>query len=94
MLAKVGAQYLLCEAHYQQRRQHRRRDHQPWRQRTQQRASLTGEGVLIGFVTMELAGEAMVEPVAKRPKPAAKTPAMMSERIFLPPSPCSMRALR
>jgi hypothetical protein len=41
--------------------------------------------VLIGFVTIEFAGEAMVEPVAKRPKPAAKTAAKMSERIFVPP---------
>jgi hypothetical protein len=46
---------------------------------------LTGEGVLIGFVTTELAGDALVDPVAIRPKPVAKTPAMMSERIVLPP---------
>jgi hypothetical protein len=38
--------------------------------------------MLIGFVTTVLAGDATVEPVAMRPKPAAKAPAMMSERIL------------
>src|SRR5262249_22577867 len=33
-------------------------------------------------VTIEFAGDATVEPVAIRPKPAAKTPAMISERIL------------
>jgi hypothetical protein len=35
-LAKVEFNSLQLEAHYQQRRQHRRRDHQPWRQCSRQ----------------------------------------------------------
>src|SRR5262249_11750020 len=64
-----------------------------WSQCIEQRASLTGQGVLIGFVATELAGNAFVEPVAMSPKPAVfghgNSRGSKFALFYMPSSSCS-----